>query len=61
VHGEFVHRLQKRLDGTGADLIVVLETATYRARVGSEDRVRERRATWERLLRDLRLTALELV
>jgi hypothetical protein len=39
---------------------VVLEMAAYRARVGVEDRVRERRATWERLLHDLGVTALEL-
>jgi hypothetical protein len=34
---------------------------TYRQRVGAEARVRERRATWERLLRELQLTAIELV
>ncbi|HWC05518.1 MAG TPA: DUF2868 domain-containing protein [Methylomirabilota bacterium] len=60
VHGDFVDRLQERLDRAGWQLIVVLETATYRRRVGSEDRVRERRATWDRLLRDLQLTAVDL-
>ena len=60
VHGDFIERVRKELDRTGAELIVVLEMAAYRARVGSEDRVRERRATWERLLRDLGVTALEL-
>jgi hypothetical protein len=60
VHGELVERIRKRLDRTGAGLIVVLETATYRARVGSEARVRERRATWDRLFRDLGVTPLEL-
>jgi hypothetical protein len=60
VHGEFVERLRERLDGAGWQMRVVLETATYRRRVGSDDRVRERRATWDRLLRDLQLTALDL-
>jgi hypothetical protein len=60
VHGDFLERLQARLDRGGWPLSVVLETATYRQRVGSEDRVRERRATWDRLLRDLNLTAVEL-
>jgi len=61
VHGEFVERLRERLDGAGWQLLVVLDTVTYRQRVGAEARVRERRATWERLLRELQLTAIELV
>lgn len=60
VHGEFHDRLRERLARAGWLLVVVLETATYRRRVGSDDRVRERRATWDRLLRDLGLTAIEL-
>jgi hypothetical protein len=60
VHGEFVEGLRERLDRVGWPLMVALETATYRRRVGSADRVRERRATWDRLLRDLRVTAIEL-
>jgi hypothetical protein len=60
VHGEFVERLRERLDRGGWRLLVVLETVTYRQRVGAEARVRERRATWERLLRDLELSAIEL-
>jgi hypothetical protein len=60
VHGEFIERLRERLDRAGWELRVVLEVATYRRRVGSEDRVRERRATWGRLLRDLQLTASDL-
>jgi hypothetical protein len=60
VHGEFVERLQERLERAGWQLRVVLEMATYRERAGSDDRVRERRATWERLLRDLQVTATEL-
>jgi hypothetical protein len=60
VHGEFVERLRERLDRAGWQLVLVLETATYRQRVGSEARVRERRATWERLLRELQLTALDV-
>jgi hypothetical protein len=60
VHGAFLEGLQARLDSAGWPLIVVLETATYRQRVGSDDRVRERRATWDRLLRDLGVTAIEL-
>ena len=60
VHGEFVERLRERLERARWQLRVVLETATYRQRVGSGDRVRERRATWDRLLRDLDLTAIEL-
>jgi hypothetical protein len=60
VHGEFVERLRDRLDRAGVRMLVVLETATYRQRVGSEDRVRERRATWDRLLRDLQLIAIDL-
>jgi hypothetical protein len=61
VHGEFVERLLERLDGAGWQLLVVLDTVTYRQRVGTEARVRERRATWERLLRELQLTSIELV
>lgn len=61
VHGEFVERLRERLDGAGWQLLVVLDTVTYRQRVGTEARVRERRATWERLLRELQLTSIELV
>jgi hypothetical protein len=60
VHGEFLERLQERLARAGWQLTVVLEGAVYRQRVGSEARVRERRATWERLLRDLELTAVDL-
>jgi hypothetical protein len=60
VHGEYIERLRERLDRAGWELRVVLEVATYRRRVGSEDRVRERRATWGRLLRDLQLTASDL-
>jgi hypothetical protein len=60
VHGEFVEGLRERLDRAGWRLLVVLDTATYRQRVGGEARVRERRATWDRLLRELQLTAIEL-
>lgn len=60
VHGEFLERTQERLERAGWQMMVVLETATYRQRVGSDSRVRERRATWDRLLRDLRLEAIEL-
>jgi hypothetical protein len=60
VHGEFLERVRERLDRAGWEMMVVLDTATYRERVGSNERVRERRATWERLLRDLTLTAVEL-
>jgi hypothetical protein len=61
VHGEFLVRLRERLDRAGWSLLLVLETATYRRRVGSEERVRERRATWARLLRDVQLIAIEVV
>ncbi|MGH7268221.1 MAG: hypothetical protein ACREMB_25665 [Candidatus Rokuibacteriota bacterium] len=61
VHGEFLERLAERLDGAGWTLMVVLETATFRQGAGSVERVRERRRTWDRLLRDLGLTAMELV
>jgi hypothetical protein len=60
VHGEFLEQLQQRIDRAGGRMVVLLETGTYRTRVSSEERVRERRATWERLLRDLGLTAAEL-
>jgi hypothetical protein len=60
VHGEFLERMQNRIGRAGGQMVVVLETATYRARAGSEERVRERRATWDRLLRDLGLTAVDL-
>jgi hypothetical protein len=60
VHGKFIERLRERLDAAGRELVLVLETATYRQRVGSETRVRERRATWERLLRSVQATAVEL-
>jgi hypothetical protein len=60
VHGKFVERLRERLDVAGWELMLVLEMATYRQRAGSEVRVRERRATWERLLRAVQATAVEL-
>jgi hypothetical protein len=60
VHGEFLERTRERVDRARGQMAIVLETATYRQRVGSIERVRERRATWDRLLRDLDLTALEL-
>ena len=60
VHGEFIERLRQRLDRAGWRLVLVLESATYRPRAGSDERVRERRATWERMLRDLELTAIDL-
>jgi hypothetical protein len=60
VHGEFLERVQERAERAGSQMLVVLETATYRRRIGSEERVRERRATWDRLLRELHLTAVEL-
>ena len=60
VHGKFIERLRERLDAAGRELVLVLETATYRQRAGSELRVAERRATWERLLRSVQASALEL-
>jgi hypothetical protein len=60
VHGEFLRELRERVDRAGWQLTVVLETATYGARVGSATRVRERRAAWERLLRDLDVEPMEL-
>jgi len=60
VHGKFIERLRERLDAAGRELVVVLEIATYRKRAGSEMRVTERRATWERLLRSVQASALEL-
>jgi hypothetical protein len=60
VHGKFIERLRERLDAAGRELVLVLEMATYRERVGSEERVRERRATWERLLRSVQVGAIEL-
>ena len=61
VHGEFLRELRERVDRAGSVLTVVLETATYAERVGSAARVRERRAAWERLLRDLDVTPMELM
>jgi hypothetical protein len=60
VHGEFLAAVRDKAHGAGWDIQVVLETATYRRRVASDQRVRERRATWDRLLHDLELTAMEL-
>jgi len=60
VHGKFIERLRERLDAAGRELVLVLETATYRQRAGSPTRVAERRATWERLLRSVQMSALEL-
>jgi hypothetical protein len=60
VHGEFLERLQGAVEHAGATLLVVLESSSYRARVGSDERVRERRGTWERLLRTRGLAAVEL-
>ena len=60
VHGKFIERLRERLDTAGRELVVVLETASYRQRAGSATRVAERRATWERLLRSVQMTAVEL-
>jgi hypothetical protein len=60
VHGELLERLQERSSRTGARLMVVLETAQYRRRTGSEERLQERRAAWDRLLRELHLRAVEL-
>ena len=60
VHGKFIERLRERLDAAGRELVLVLETATYRRRASSELRVAERRATWERLLRSVQASALEL-
>jgi len=60
VHGKFIERLRERIDAVGWELQVVLETATYRQRAGSEGRVQERRATWERFLRAVHATAIEV-
>jgi hypothetical protein len=60
VHGEFVEGVRERLDGSGWSLLVVLDAASYRRRVGSPDRVRERRSTWDRLLRDPRWTGIAI-
>ena len=60
VHGKFIERLRERIDAVGWELLVVLETATYRQRAGSEGRVQERRATWERFLRAVHATAIEV-
>jgi len=60
VHGKFIERLRERLDAAGRELVLVLETATYRQRAGSATRVAERRATWERMLRSVQASALDL-
>ena len=60
VHGEFLERMRDQAKHAGWQLMVLLETGTYRQRIGSAERVRERRATWERLLRELDLTAVEI-
>jgi hypothetical protein len=60
VHGEFLERLQRQVEHDGAALLIVLESASYRARIRSEERLRERRGTWTRLLRTRGLEAVEL-
>jgi hypothetical protein len=60
VHGKFVERLRERIDADGWELVLILETATYRQRAGSVARVQERRATWERFLRAVHATAVEV-
>jgi Protein of unknown function (DUF2868) len=60
VHGDFATRLHAHLERSGWQLRVALESTTYRQRTGSAARVAERRATWDRLLRDLRLQTIEL-
>ncbi len=59
VHGEFLSSLGERLEVAGWQLMVVLESATYRRNVGSDDRVRERQATWHRLLEERHVTAID--
>jgi len=60
VHGDFTSRLHAHLERSGWHLLIALESTTYRQRTGSPTRVAERRATWDRLLRDLRLKTIEL-
>jgi hypothetical protein len=60
VHGEFLQRTVARAHRAGATLFVVLEAATFRGRIGSEARARERLATWGRLLREHRLAVVPL-
>ena len=60
VHGEFLERVLERAERGDWQVTVVLDSATYRQRVGSEERVRERRATWDRLLRDAGVTVMDL-
>jgi hypothetical protein len=60
VHGDFATHLHAHLARSGWQLRVALESTTYRQRTGSATRVAERRATWDRLLRDLQLQTIEL-
>jgi hypothetical protein len=60
VHGEFLGSLGERLEASGWQLMVVLDSATYRRNVGSDDRVRERQATWHRLLEEGHLAAIDV-
>jgi hypothetical protein len=60
VHGEFLQRTVERAHRAGAALFVVLETATFRSRVGSDARLRERLGTWDRLLREHGLDVVPL-
>jgi hypothetical protein len=60
VHGEFLGRLRERLEAAGWQLMVVLGSAAYRRNVGSDDRVRERQATWHRLLEEWHVTAIDV-
>jgi hypothetical protein len=59
VHGEFLERMRARAERLGWQLMVVLDVATYRQRAPAY-RVQERRATWERLLRELELVGIDL-
>ena len=60
MHGEFLERVLERAERADWQVTVVLDSATYRQRVGSDERVRERRATWDRLLRDVGVTVMDL-
>lgn len=61
VHGDFLEELKERVRGAGA-LLVVVDEGPFRARLGDDEdarrRLDERRATWARLLREVRLGAL---
>jgi hypothetical protein len=60
VHGAFLNEVLHRIESHRWRLLVLVDSSTYRERIDSAERRRERFETWSRLVGDAGLSAVDL-